>query len=67
MNRDSKSSSDEVARRIREAGERARAEAEERRAKADKTPPQAAEVGGQKGPEPTRYGDWEKNGIVSDF
>jgi hypothetical protein len=25
------------------------------------------EVGGQKGPEPTRYGDWEKNGIVSDF
>lgn len=67
MNRDSKSSSDEVARRIREAGERARAKAEERRAKADKTPPQAAEVGGQKGPEPTRYGDWEKNGIVSDF
>jgi hypothetical protein len=67
MNRDSKSSSDEVARRIREAGERARAEAGERRAKADKTPPQAAEIGGQKGPEPTRYGDWEKNGIVSDF
>jgi hypothetical protein len=25
------------------------------------------EVGGQKGPEPTRYGDWEKNGIISDF
>ena len=25
------------------------------------------EVGGPKGPEPTRYGDWEKNGIVSDF
>lgn len=25
------------------------------------------EVGGQKGPEPTRYGDWEKNGRVSDF
>jgi hypothetical protein len=28
------------------------------------TPP---EIGGQKGPEPTRYGDWEKNGRVSDF
>jgi hypothetical protein len=25
------------------------------------------EVGGRKGPEPTRYGDWEKNGIASDF
>ena len=25
------------------------------------------ELGGRKGPEPTRYGDWEKNGIVSDF
>ncbi|GHF14872.1 hypothetical protein GCM10017044_06240 [Kordiimonas sediminis] len=28
---------------------------------------QPREVGGQKGPEPTRYGDWEKNGIISDF
>ncbi len=26
-----------------------------------------AEFGGPKGPEPTRYGDWERNGIVSDF
>jgi len=25
------------------------------------------EYGGRKGPEPTRYGDWEKNGIISDF
>jgi len=25
------------------------------------------EVGGRKGPEATRYGDWEKNGIISDF
>ena len=25
------------------------------------------EIGGPKGPEPTRYGDWEKNGIISDF
>ena len=25
------------------------------------------EVNGPKGPEPTRYGDWEKAGIVSDF
>ena len=27
----------------------------------------ASESGGQDGPEPTRYGDWEKDGIVSDF
>ena len=25
------------------------------------------EIGGRKGPEPVRFGDWEKNGIVSDF
>lgn len=25
------------------------------------------EIGGPKGPEPTRYGDWERNGIASDF
>jgi len=25
------------------------------------------EFGGPKGPEPTRYGDWERKGIVSDF
>lgn len=37
----------------------------------DKTPGKPTkrpeEVGGQKGPEPTRYGDWEKDGRVSDF
>lgn len=25
------------------------------------------EIGGPKGPEPTRYGDWERKGRVSDF
>ncbi len=25
------------------------------------------EVGGPEGPEPTRYGDWERKGICSDF
>jgi len=25
------------------------------------------EIGGQAGPEPTRYGDWEKNGRCTDF
>lgn len=30
-------------------------------------PDMAKEIGGREGPEPTRYGDWEKNGIISDF
>lgn len=25
------------------------------------------EIGGPQGPEPTRYGDWERNGRCSDF
>ena len=25
------------------------------------------EIGGQSGPEPTRFGDWEKNGRCTDF
>lgn len=29
--------------------------------------PRPRELGGRKGPEPTRYGDWEKKGIASDF
>jgi hypothetical protein len=30
-------------------------------------PPLPPEIGGQKGPEPTRYGDWEKAGRCTDF
>lgn len=30
-------------------------------------PDQQAEIGGPKGPEPTRYGDWEQNGRCTDF
>jgi hypothetical protein len=30
-------------------------------------PGQPKEIGGPKGPEPTRYGDWEKNGRCIDF
>ncbi|WP_394752588.1 DUF1674 domain-containing protein [Crenothrix sp.] len=29
--------------------------------------PPLQEIGGVKGPEPTRYGDWEKNGRCVDF
>ncbi len=62
----SKPSKAEIAQRIREAGERGNAEAQARR-RAQKPVEQPAELGGRKGPEPTRYGDWEKNGIISDF
>jgi hypothetical protein len=48
---------------------RALAEAEERRAKAakDEAPKGPKELQGPKGPEPTRFGDWERKGIASDF
>ena len=29
--------------------------------------PAPVEIGGRDGPEPTRYGDWEKNGRCIDF
>ena len=35
--------------------------------KADETPGPQHEHGGPKGLEPTRYGDWENNGIAWDF
>jgi hypothetical protein len=50
------------------AAQRALAEAESRRQAAAanaKTMPK--EFQGPKGPEPTRYGDWENKGIASDF
>lgn len=48
------------------AARRALAEAEARRKKADaQTLP--TELGGRDGPEPVRYGDWEKKGLAIDF
>ena len=50
------------------AAQRALAEAEARRKAAEASPhPMAKELQGPKGPEPTRYGDWENKGIASDF
>lgn len=46
--------------------QRALAEAEERR-KTATDPDLPKELGGRKGPEPVRYGDWEKKGIAVDF
>jgi len=51
------------------AAERALAEAAARRA--ERAPQENAgsqkEAGGRGGLEPTRYGDWEINGLISDF
>lgn len=48
------------------AAQRALAEAEARR-KAANEAPLPKELGGRDGPEPVRYGDWEKKGIAVDF
>ena len=52
--------------RLSDAARRALAEAEARR-KAATAPDRPAEIGGRDGPEPTRYGDWEKDGRAIDF
>jgi hypothetical protein len=52
------------------AAQRALAEAEARRQAAAaeaRSKAKAKELQGPKGPEPTRYGDWERKGIASDF
>ena len=41
--------------------------ADDKDAKSDIAPEDVEEIGGPKGPEPTRFGDWEKGGRCSDF
>ena len=53
--------------RLRAAAERALREAAARRAETGEPPEMPVELGGRDGPEPTRFGDWENKGIVSDF
>jgi hypothetical protein len=55
-------------RKLTPEAERALAEAAARRAEIDrKAAALPKELNGRRGPEPTRYGDWETKGIVSDF
>jgi len=49
------------------AAQRALAEAAARRAARENHPPAPAERNGPAGPDPVRYGDWERKGIASDF
>ena len=61
----------EIAARIKAAGERALAEAAARadaaKAADGKDHDKPVEINGPKGPEPTRFGDWERKGIAIDF
>ena len=68
MNDDNKSEN-KPDKELSDAAKRALAEAEERRAMRAKQedPARPKEVNGRDGPEATRFGDWEKNGITSDF
>lgn len=52
--------------RLNAAAARALAEAEARRKDAAKLD-LPTELGGRDGPEPIRFGDWERKGITSDF
>jgi hypothetical protein len=68
MNDDSSSSPATEHKQLTPAAQRALAEAETRRKAAEASvKPAAKEFQGPKGPEPTRYGDWESKGIASDF
>lgn len=48
------------------AAKRALAEAEVRRKRIEQIRG-PTELGGREGPDPVRYGDWERNGIAVDF
>jgi hypothetical protein len=61
-------SDDQAKKQLSPAAERALAEAAARRAEIDrKIAERPKELSGRRGPEPTRYGDWEAKGIASDF
>lgn len=54
--------------KISPQAKRALEEAELRRSRGAPEPAERPkEIKGRKGPEPTRYGDWETKGIISDF
>ncbi len=59
---------DDLRRELPEAAKRALAEAAARRKQAEELAAQSPkEINGRKGPDPARYGDWERKGIAIDF
>jgi hypothetical protein len=65
--KDSGKAEETVKRRVREAGERALAEVEARRAAAAHALAPGRELDGRGGKDPVRYGDWEAKGRAVDF
>lgn len=58
----------DLGRELPEAAKRALAEAAARRKQAEELAAQSPkEINGRKGPDPARYGDWERKGIAIDF
>ena len=64
-----KTPSSDPARKLSPQAQRALAEADARRAQSAKNAAVKGpkEIQGPQGPEPTRFGDWERKGIASDF
>lgn len=52
---------------LSEPARRALEEAAERRKKSAEATDSPKEINGPKGLEPTRFGDWERKGVISDF
>jgi len=50
-----------------DAREKAKPEPESKAKASEETKARVPEIGGPKGPEPTRYGDWERAGRCIDF
>ncbi|AHA27417.1 DUF1674 domain-containing protein [Candidatus Liberibacter americanus] len=59
--------SNHIEKNISSIAKRALEEAERRRSLAKNNALKSKEIGGIEGPEPTRFGDWEKNGLSIDF
>ncbi len=58
----------DLGRELPEAAKRALAEAAAQRKQAEELAAQSPkEINGRKGPDPARYGDWERKGIAIDF
>lgn len=65
---DSPDSTDKALNTLPEAARRALAEAAERRSTYEAQEAELPrELGGRKGKEPVRYGDWEVKGLAADF
>jgi len=65
---DAKEEGEPPGKRLPPAAQRALAEAATRHAERDRQgADRPKEIGGPDGPDPTRYGDWEVNGLASDF